>query len=139
MQIYATFKNVFPFYIWAKNLSEFALEYTYRGSPTSTVSTSTNSSSTHFWKGVIKFNLYDFASKSPSCTNSTNTILHQSPPLILNGIWFALFPALVFLLFANPTLIQAYFPFHYAMIKECLEFMYRGFLLVRFLLVRIFN
>ena len=48
----------------------------YRGSPTSTVSTSTNSSSTHFQKALIKFHLYDFASKSPTCTNSTNTILY---------------------------------------------------------------
>jgi hypothetical protein len=61
----------------------------YRGSPTSTVSTSTNSTNTHFQKAPMKFNLYDFASKSPTCTNSTNTILHQSPPLVLKGTGFA--------------------------------------------------
>ena len=55
----------------------------YRGSPTSTVSTSTNSTCTDFLKAFLKFHLYDFASKSPTCTNSTNTVLHQSPPLVL--------------------------------------------------------
>ena len=55
----------------------------YRGSPTSTVSTSTNSSCTHFEKTLIKFNLYDFESKSPTCTISTNTNCHQSPLLVL--------------------------------------------------------
>ena len=53
----------------------------YRGSPTSTVSTSTNSTSTHFQKALMKFNLYDFASKSPTCTNSTSTNCHQIPHL----------------------------------------------------------
>ena len=30
----------------------------------------------------MKFNLYDFVPKSPTCTNSANTIWHQSPPLL---------------------------------------------------------
>ena len=51
----------------------------YRGSPTSIVSTSTNSTCTHFQEALPKFNLYDFASMSPTCTNSTCTISNQSP------------------------------------------------------------
>ena len=64
----------------------------YRGSPTSTVSTSTNSTCTHFEKALPKFNLYDFASKSPTCTNSTNTNCHQSPPLVLSRSLHTFFP-----------------------------------------------
>ena len=52
------------------------------GSPTSTVSNSTNSTSTHFQNPPMKFNLYNFAYKNPTCTNSTYTILHQSPLLV---------------------------------------------------------
>ena len=40
----------------------------YRGSPTSTVSTSTNSTSKQFQKILVKFHLYDFPLKSPSTT-----------------------------------------------------------------------
>ena len=67
----------------------------YRGSPTSTVSTSTNSTCTHFQKAPMKFHLYDFASKSSTCTNSTNTIFHHCSPTNtkFNGIQFLLVSA----------------------------------------------
>ena len=52
-------------------------------------------------------NNWKFASKSPTYTNSINTILHQSPPLLRNSV--ALVSALEILLFENTALIQAYF------------------------------
>ena len=63
--------NSFDSIIQKGSIQKYVLkkvENIYRGSPTSTVSTSTNSSSAHFQKVLMKFHLYDFPLKSPSST-----------------------------------------------------------------------
>ena len=69
------FENLYNF-LRSSNEVQMIFWYIYRGSPTSTVSTNTNSTSTHFEKSVLKLQLYDFESKSPTCTISINTICH---------------------------------------------------------------